>query len=526
MSESTNDQKNEAEEPEEEQGSAQLKGEEEEETPEEKAQREADEAEAAERKAEADASAGRSKRAFRVFIGNALNFLRHTLSLKEGVDREGTLEGIERDVDFRGHAAWILVFSVLIASIGLSVGNVAVIIGAMLISPLMGPILGIGLAAGTNDLPLLKRSMANLLIAIVISVLISALYFLIIPMPEINLELQDRKQATLLAIAIALFGGAAGIIAGSRRYKSNVVPGVAIATALMPPLCTVGFGLATAQWDYFFGASYLFFINSVFIALPTYFYIRYMRFPVKKFIDPKRERRIRWRISIFLIITVVPSAFIFYDVLQKSFFSGRAQGFLQEVEASLVDKRTTLISERIIFDADTPSIKIALMGDPISPELRSYWKDLQVEYDLEKCNIDIREPRDFSNEIEELRAQSRELSDGKVKEFYLQQIEERNATLDSLQQLLSSYREGGQQLDEIAAELKMLFPRVERAAFAYLEETDFTNGTDTIPTLLVQWTADLQVADRNDQEEQLSMWLKVRLRNEEARVMHYGDYTE
>ncbi len=524
MNPTNNNDRDHAEEPNEENGSTPFN--EEEETPEEKTRREADEAEEEARKEEADKAAGRSQRAFRVFTANALNFFRHTLSLKEGVDKKATVEGIERDVEFRGHAAWILVFSVLIASIGLSVGNTAVIIGAMLISPLMGPILGIGLAAGTNDLPMLKRSMANLFIAIFISVLISALYFLIIPMPEINLELQDRKQATLLAIAIALFGGAAGIIAGSRRYKSNVVPGVAIATALMPPLCTVGFGLATLQWDYFFGAAYLFFINSVFIALPTYFYIRYMRFPVKKFIDPKVERRIRWRISIFLIITVVPSGYIFYNVLQKSFFHGRAQSFLQEVELSLSDRSTTLISERIVYDVDTPSIKIALMGDPLTPDLRDHWKDLQQRYELEDCNLDIREPRDFGTEIAKLREQSRELSEGQVKEFYLRELDDRNRELDSLEQVLSTYQEGSQQLDEIAGEIKMLFPGIERAAFAFLEETDFTNGTDTIPTLLVKWTPELDKRERKESEAKLTEWLRIRIRNQEARVMHYAGYED
>lgn len=525
MNPTNDDQKHPEEEPEDE-GRSNSPNEEGDETPEEKSKREADEAREEARKLEADQAAGRSQRAFRVFIGNALNFLRHTLSLKDGVDQKATVEGIERDIEFRGHAAWILVFSVLIASIGLSVGNTAVIIGAMLISPLMGPILGIGLSAGTNDLPMLKRSMANLFVAIFISVLISALYFLIIPMPEINLELQDRKQATLLAIAIALFGGAAGIIAGSRRYKSNVVPGVAIATALMPPLCTVGFGLATLQWDYFFGAAYLFFINSVFIALPTYFYIRYMRFPVKKFIDPKIERRIRWRISIFLIITVVPSGYIFYNVLQKSFFQGRVQAFLQEIELSLSDRGTTLISERVVYDVDTPSIKIALMGDPITPDLREHWKELQQQYELEDCNLDIREPRDFSNEIAELRKQSRELSDGQVKEFYLRELDARNRELDSLEQVLSAYRQGTRQLDEIAGEIKMLFPNVEKAAFALLEETDFHSSTDTIPTLLVKWAPGMDGKEQRESEQQLTRWLQVRIRDQEARVMHYSGYEE
>lgn len=237
-------------------------------------------------------------------------------------------------------------------------GNIPIIIGAMLISPLMGPILGIGLAAGTNDFQLLKKSMTNLGIMIVIGIVISALYFLVIPIPEINVELRDRTQATLLAIGVAFVGGAAGIIAGSRRQKSNVVPGVAIATALMPPLCTVGFGLATLRWEFFFGALYLFFINSVFIALPTFLYIRYLKFPMKQVMDAAKERRIRWQIGIFLLITMVPSAFIFVNVLQTNFFERDTKQFILAIEQSLEDRNTTLIDYKIDTTASRPSSRL------------------------------------------------------------------------------------------------------------------------------------------------------------------------
>ncbi len=235
------------------------------------------------------ANTSRIRRLIGILAVDLWRFLKEVFSLTEGIDREATAEGIRADVNFKGHGAWILIAAILTASIGLSVGNIPIIIGAMLISPLMGPILGIGLAAGTYDFPLLKKSLTNLGIMMVIGIAISALYFLVIPIPEINVELRDRTQATLLAIGVAFVGGAAGIIAGSRSQKSNVVPGVAIATALMPPLCTVGFGLATLRWEFFFGALYLFFINSVFIALPTFLYIRYLKFPMKQVLDAAKQ---------------------------------------------------------------------------------------------------------------------------------------------------------------------------------------------------------------------------------------------
>ena len=478
--------------------------------------------ETTENKEQAEQSSRRIQRSWRILVNNAWSFLKSTLSLREGLDQEGTIEGIRKDVEFRGHAAWILVCSILIASIGLSVGNIPIIVGAMLISPLMGPILGIGLAAGTNDLDLLKKSVTNFIIAMVISILISSIYFLIIPMPEISFELRDRKQATLLAIAVALFGGAAGIIAGSRRYKSNVVPGVAIATALMPPLCTVGFGLATASWDYFFGALYLFFINSVFIALPTYFYIRYMNFPVKEFIDPIRERKIKRRISVFLMITVIPSAFIFYNVLRQSFFTSDANLFLVAVEQSLEQRNTTIIDQKVIYDPDKPMIKIALMGDPISTDLRNQWEELRVEYGLQNCELDIREPRDFTQAIEALREENMVRSTQQMEEFYRTQIKQREEEIQGLERELNLMRRGEGEFQSISAEVKMLFPGLKRAAFANLQETNFSAQPDTIPTLMVLWPDNLDEEEVNESEEQLNRWLRARLKDPDARVVHYS----
>lgn len=219
------------------------------------------------------------------------DFLTHILNIKDGADIPGTIEGIKKDIDFTGHKAWILILSILIASIGLNVNSTAVIIGAMLISPLMGPILGAGLAVGVNDPETFSRSIRNLATAVGISLVTSTLFFLISPFDTADSELLARTKPTLFDILIAFFGGAAGIIAGSRSEKSNVVPGVAIATALMPPLCTAGFGLANGDWRFFAGAFYLFLLNSIFIWLATYLVVRFINFPKVKFIDPAREKR-------------------------------------------------------------------------------------------------------------------------------------------------------------------------------------------------------------------------------------------
>lgn len=463
---------------------------------------------------------GRLRRIFLLLTADLWKFLGDVLSLSDGLDREGTMDGIRKDVEFKGHAAWILIFSILIASIGLSVGNIPIIVGAMLISPLMGPILGVGLAAGINDFELLKRSMINFGIMMVIGIMISAMYFLVIPIPEINIELRDRTQATLLAIGVALFGGAAGIIAGSRRQKSNVVPGVAIATALMPPLCTVGFGLATLRWEFFLGALYLFFINSVFIALPTYLYIRYMKFPMKEFIDPARERRIRWRISVFLVVTIVPSAFIFYSVLKKSFFESDTKRFMQAIELTLEDRNTTVIDYKLVYDDDKPVIKIALIGDPISDDLRRSWLKLRDDYDLENIDLDIREPRDFSKAIEDIREETRLGSATQMQQFYERQISERDTSIRSLERRLERETVVVGDFFTLTSEVKTLYPELVRLAFANFYESNFSGKVDTVATLMIEWQPATPQTKRRHSAERLSDWLQVRLAKK-VRVVNF-----
>ncbi|MEM8908386.1 MAG: TIGR00341 family protein, partial [Bacteroidota bacterium] len=217
---------------------------------------------------------------------------------------EATIEEIKKGVIFKGTNLWILMFAILVASVGLNVNSPAVVIGAMLISPLMGPIMGIGLGIGINDFQLIVKALRNLTLAVVISVLTSAFYFWISPLNDAQSELLARTSPTLWDVLIGLFGGLAGIVAGSRKEKSNAIPGVAIATALMPPLCTAGFGLATAQWNYFFGAFYLFFINSVFISFSTYLIVRLLKYKPKEFVDEQRERQMKRYIYLFVLLTI------------------------------------------------------------------------------------------------------------------------------------------------------------------------------------------------------------------------------
>ncbi|MDX5479127.1 MAG: TIGR00341 family protein, partial [Cyclobacteriaceae bacterium] len=295
-----------------------------------------------------------------------LLFFKDRFDLHEGKEDElETIDYIRKNIEFKGANLWILIFAIFVASVGLNVNSTAVIIGAMLISPLMGPIMGIGMAAGINDFELLQKSLKNLGIAILISILTSTIYFSFTPLDDAQSELLARTEPTIWDVLIALFGGLAGIVAGSRKEKSNAIPGVAIATALMPPLCTAGYGLATANLYYFFGAFYLFFINSVFISLSTYLIVRFMKFPKKEFLDPKREKTVKTYITIFTLLTIVPSVYLAYNIVKRTFWEKAANQF---ISTELDLPRTQVISSVLRYDADSSIIEVSLIGERINDE--------------------------------------------------------------------------------------------------------------------------------------------------------------
>ncbi|MGH9819892.1 MAG: DUF389 domain-containing protein, partial [Pyrinomonadaceae bacterium] len=250
-------------------------------------------------------------------IDRAKRLIRFSLSLSKGTDAQGTIESICDGVSLRGSNIWMLICSSLLASIGLDLNSTAVIIGAMLISPLMSPILGLGLGVAILDRRLLKDALTNLALATFLSLLTSFIYFYISPLGELTPELASRTTPTILDVGVAFFGGVAGIVAGSRTVKTSAIPGVAIATALMPPVCTAGFGLAHFSSTVFLGAIYLYFINAFFIALATYLMALWLRFPKRSQLDSSRDANVKRLIIAFAIAITIPSGFIFYNVLTK-----------------------------------------------------------------------------------------------------------------------------------------------------------------------------------------------------------------
>lgn len=323
-------------------------------------------------------------------------YLRNFKLFEEKEDFNAVIQSIEKSIPFKGTNLWILIFAIFIASLGLNVNSTAVIIGAMLISPLMGPIMGMGLSLGTNDLPLLRKSIQNYIFSFVVGLTTSAIYFYLSPISDAYSEILSRTQPNIYDVLIAFFGGLAGVLAYSSKQKGNVIPGVAIATALMPPLCTAGYGLATAQWNFFFGAFYLYLINTVFIAVSTLITVKYLKFPVKHLLDEKdelRNKRIIWGIT---ILTIVPSLFFGYNFIQDNRFVDKANTFIEK-EANLPNEY--LLNKKI--EANNRKIILTYGGAKLTPEHFKTLNENFGEYDFGKnAKLEIQQGFSYLTENE------------------------------------------------------------------------------------------------------------------------------
>ena len=335
--------------------------------------------------------------------------------IKEDTDYEATVDSISKSVVFRGFNVWILFFAIIVASVGLNVNSTAVIIGAMLISPLMGPINGVGLAIGTFDEALLRKSIKNLVIMVAISIVASTLYFLLSPINNARSELLARTQPTIFDVFIAFFGGLAGILATSRKSQSiTVISGVAIATALMPPLCTAGYGIATGQIWYFLGAFYLFFINSFFIALATFVTVRLLRFPQARYVDERRSRKVKRIITIFTLIVLVPSIYLGIDVIREAAFNTQRQKFVNEIQDNEILSNTEIIKSDREYHHRSQSVTLILFGEPLNEaQVYQLQNILHNEYGLSKTNLIIKQSAGKAIDIKQQNAIIEDLIDKK-----------------------------------------------------------------------------------------------------------------
>jgi len=312
--------------------------------------------------------------------------LRDRLGLREGTDAAATIERISAGIPLTAEHAWLLICSAVLASIGLDVSSAAVVIGAMLISPLMGPILGAGLAVGISDRPMLQRSVRELGVATLLSLGASTLYFILSPLGEPTPELIARTRPTTLDVGVALFGGVAGIVAASRKQQSMALPGVAIATALMPPLCTAGFGLATGSLSFFLGAFYLYLINAVFIALATFLVVRWLRFPRHEFLDAADRRRELRVLTAITVLAALPSVYFLYDAARSLRERGRIGNFIQtEIEAPGREAAQWQIEQH---EGDR-ILKVYLAGSPLERERLDSIKAMLPSYGLARFKLDV-----------------------------------------------------------------------------------------------------------------------------------------
>lgn len=305
---------------------------------------------------------------------------------EDKASEQETIDRIKDSVDFRGAKLWILIFAIFVASLGLNTNSTAVIIGAMLISPIMGPIMGMGLGVGINDFELFKRSLKSFVTATIFSVLTATIYFLITPLAEAQSELLARTAPTIYDVFIALCGGLAGIIAtcSISQRNGNVIPGVAIATALMPPICTTGFGIATGNWLYAAGAFYLYMINTIFISLATVIGVHIMHFSKKEFRDPKRERRVKQIIATIAVVTMVPASILTYQLVRETVFENKANSFIvQELESD-----TTRIVTRDIRYKDK-TINVVLFGKEVRKERLDEIRKRLEKHGLEGTKLSV-----------------------------------------------------------------------------------------------------------------------------------------
>lgn len=420
---------------------------------------------------------------------------------QEQENEQETIESIKKGVEFKGTNLWVLIFATFIASLGLNTNSTAVIIGAMLISPLMGPIMGFGIGLGIADFDLIKRSFRNFATATLFSVITSSIYFLISPINEAQSELLARTQPTLYDVLIAFFGGLAGIVASSTKSKGNVIPGVAIATALMPPLCTAGFGLATGNLYYFFGAFYLYFINTVFISLATYLVVRVLKYPKKVFLDKEREKKVTRYVGIIVVFTIVPSLFLSYRLVKTTYFNQQALNF---INTELAFPNTQVLSKSITDTSDKKEIKVVLIGDNVAETTIEDARNRLPRYGLKDVNLVVQQG--FSEQETDIN----QLKSLLMQDLYKNSEEVLRAQtlqIDSLQRELKSYRDDRLMAEQLKPEVKVLFPYIREISCTHTSLIPIDSAAQKPIMLIYVKSAEKVSADN---KKKLTDWLSAR----------------
>ena len=431
-------------------------------------------------------------------MNKLFNKLLNFVDLQNGEeDQKKVLENIVSNISFRGSNLWILACAIVIASVGLNVNSSAVIIGAMLISPLMGPIVGAGFGLGMYDFGLLKKSIKNLSIATMVSLMVSTLYFYISPFKEIQSELLARTSPNIYDILIAFFGGLVGIIAVTRVEKGNPIPGVAIATALMPPLCTAGYGLATANFAFFGGAMYLYTINCVFICIATFIIVKFLKYPIKKQIDLKHQKQVKQGITALLLIMIVPSVYFAYELLGEKEYKQRTEEFIKN---EFTQKDYVLIYKKINYNSIPKKIELAFLSKRFDSLEIKVLNEKMKNYQLSNTELIIKQDSiDLKNDI--LNSLNNYKKTGDDKDIIIR----------SFQNKIADYQLNNA---KTIREAEILFPEINAISIAQYTMTDKAKNNKTIPVILYKSHKELPTASK----EKLMIWLEQRLETDSIEI--------
>lgn len=449
------------------------------------------------------------KKEFSGFFGSIKQFLKELLEIRDDTNREGTVQQIKDGISMQGHTAWILVFSITIASIGLNANSAAVVIGAMLISPLMGPILGVGLSIGINDIDTLRKSIMNLGVMIGLSLLTSFLFFSIPLFQDATPEILARVRPDVRDVFIAMAGGLALIVAVSRpSAQTNTVAGVAIATALMPPLCAAGYGLATWNLSYFAGAMFLFTINTIFIALATFVIVKYLRFPMVKYINSARRKSIARFASILAFVIFAGSIWLFYGLLKENKFKQIAHDFIEELKEK--DRASILGEDDENIDYLTKTITLPILGQMIPKEKIKEWESRLVDLGLDDTELRVQQKDDTEilskvKDLENLYSQNQKLLNSRE-----ESIREKEDKIRLLEKQLTKISSTSIPLKQVGNEARVIFSALETLSYSDNIKTNFKT-IDTVRAFQFNWYDSISRKTVKDQEPRLKSWLKTRL---------------
>ncbi len=412
-------------------------------------------------------------------------------------DKKEVLDNVKSNISFRGSNLWILACAIIVASIGLNVNSTAVVIGAMLISPLMGPIVGAGFGLGMQDFGLLKKSLKNLLVATIVGLAVSTFYFFLSPFKETQTELLSRTSPNIYDLLIAFFGGLVGVIAITRVEKGNPIPGVAIATALMPPLCTAGYSLAIGNFSFFFGAMYLYTINCVFICIATLLIVKYLKYPPIKQVNEKQHRLVKYSITSLILIMMLPSIYFAYKLVTEKRYNQKIETF---INSEFTEKGYTILYKKINAKSNPKKVELAFLNKKFNTdEVKSINKDL-VKYNIKNTKLQI-----IQDTVD-------------IKKFIVDKINSGNADINEkdlkIARLEKALNENKYDNVALFAETKIIFPEIENISISNHVFNSKSKSPIVVPVLI--YNSKTEISPESFQK--LKLWMQKRLSKENIEI--------